>query len=38
LSQIAMALPTVLLYEASIIAVDRVVKARQGREAAASTA
>jgi sec-independent protein translocase protein TatC len=35
ISQIAMALPTVLLYEASIIAVDRVVKARQVREAAA---
>jgi sec-independent protein translocase protein TatC len=34
ISQIAMALPTVLLYEASIIAVDRVVKARQVREAA----
>ena len=37
LSQIAMALPTVLLYEASIIAVDRVVKARQLRAATAST-
>jgi sec-independent protein translocase protein TatC len=37
LSQIAMALPTVLLYEASIIAVDRVVKARQERDAAAQT-
>jgi sec-independent protein translocase protein TatC len=35
ISQIAMALPTVLLYEASIIAVDRVVKARQAQEAAA---
>jgi sec-independent protein translocase protein TatC len=35
LSQIAMALPTVLLYEASIIAVDRVVKARQARGVAA---
>jgi sec-independent protein translocase protein TatC len=37
ISQIAMALPTVLLYEASIIAVDRVVKARHAREAAAQT-
>lgn len=33
ISQIAMALPTVLLYEVSIIAVDRVVKARQGKQA-----
>jgi sec-independent protein translocase protein TatC len=37
LSQIAMALPTVLLYEASIFAVDRVVKARLERDAAART-
>ncbi len=29
ISQIAMALPTVLLYEGSILAVDRVVKARE---------
>lgn len=36
ISQISMALPTVLLYEASILAVDRVVKARQAREAAAA--
>ena len=32
LSQIAMALPTVLLYELSILAVDRVEKARGDRE------
>jgi sec-independent protein translocase protein TatC len=35
ISQIAMALPTVLLYEVSILAVDRVVAARKAREAAA---
>jgi sec-independent protein translocase protein TatC len=34
-SMMAMALPTVLLYEASIIAVDRVEKARVAAEAAA---
>lgn len=34
ISQIAMALPTLLLYEISILAVDRVVKARKEREAA----
>jgi sec-independent protein translocase protein TatC len=33
-SMIAMALPTILLYEAAIIAVDRVEKARLEREAA----
>jgi len=38
ISQISMALPTVLLYEGSIFAVDRVVKARQAREAAAASA
>jgi sec-independent protein translocase protein TatC len=32
ISQIAMALPTVLLYEASILAVDRVIRAREARE------
>ena len=37
ISQIAMALPTVLLYEASILAVDRVVRQRQQREAARDT-
>lgn len=35
ISQISMAIPTLLLYEISIIAVDRVVKMRQAREAAA---
>jgi sec-independent protein translocase protein TatC len=34
-SMIAMALPTILLYEASIYAVDRVEKARLAKEAAA---
>jgi sec-independent protein translocase protein TatC len=34
ISQISMALPTVLLYEASIWAVDRVVRQREQREAA----
>jgi sec-independent protein translocase protein TatC len=39
ISQISMALPTVLLYEASIWAVDRVVRQRQEREQrAAATA
>jgi sec-independent protein translocase protein TatC len=33
-SMIAMALPTILLYEAAILAVDRVEKARLAREAA----
>lgn len=33
ISQISMALPTVLLYELSILAVDRVIKARDEREA-----
>lgn len=37
ISQIAMALPTVLLYEASILAVDRVEKARAARNASDST-
>jgi len=37
ISQIAMALPTVLLYELSILAVDRVEKARAAREAAKSS-
>ena len=32
ISQIAMALPTLLLYEVSILAVDRVEKARAQRE------
>ena len=32
---IAMALPTVLLYEASIWIVDRIAKAREARQAAA---
>lgn len=36
ISQISMALPTILLYEASILVVDRVDKARQAREAAAA--
>jgi sec-independent protein translocase protein TatC len=36
ISQISMAMPTILLYEVSILAVDRVVKARQAREAAAA--
>ncbi len=35
-SMIAMALPTILLYEAAILAVDRVEKARLAREAAAA--
>ena len=34
-SMIAMALPTILLYEAAILAVDRVERARAAREAAA---
>ncbi|MCL4768410.1 MAG: twin-arginine translocase subunit TatC [Hyphomicrobiaceae bacterium] len=38
ISQISMALPTILLYEASILVVDRVVKARRAREAAAAAA
>ena len=38
ISQISMAVPTLLLYEASILAVDRVVKARQAREAAEASA
>jgi sec-independent protein translocase protein TatC len=37
-SMIAMALPTILLYEAGILAVDRVEKARLAREAAAAEA
>jgi sec-independent protein translocase protein TatC len=37
-SMIAMALPTILLYEAGIIAVDRVEKTRLAREAAAQAA
>jgi sec-independent protein translocase protein TatC len=36
-SMIAMALPTILLYEAGIMAVDRVEKQRLAREAAAQT-
>ena len=36
ISQIAMALPTILLYEVSILAVERVEKARLEREKAAS--
>jgi Sec-independent protein secretion pathway component TatC len=35
---IAMALPTILLYEAGILAVDRVEKARLAKEAAAAEA
>jgi Sec-independent protein secretion pathway component TatC len=35
---IAMALPTILLYEGAIFAVDRVEKARLAREAANQTA
>jgi sec-independent protein translocase protein TatC len=35
ISMIAMALPTILLYEAAILAVDRVERARLAREAAA---
>jgi sec-independent protein translocase protein TatC len=37
-SMIAMALPTILLYEGAILAVDRVEKARLAREAANQTA
>ena len=37
-SMIAMALPTILLYEAGILVVDRVEKARLAREAAAAQA
>jgi sec-independent protein translocase protein TatC len=37
-SMIAMALPTILLYEAGILAVDRVEKARLAKEAAAAEA
>jgi sec-independent protein translocase protein TatC len=37
-SMIAMALPTILLYEGAIFAVDRVEKARLAREAANQTA
>jgi sec-independent protein translocase protein TatC len=33
ISMIAMALPTILLYEAAILAVDRVERARLAREA-----
>ncbi len=33
ISQISMAVPTILLYELSILAVDRVAKARRAREA-----
>jgi sec-independent protein translocase protein TatC len=36
-SMIAMALPTILLYEAAILAVDRVERARAAREAAQQT-
>jgi sec-independent protein translocase protein TatC len=35
-SMIAMALPTILLYEGGILAVDRVEKARLAREAEAA--
>ena len=35
ISQISMAVPTILLYELSIFAVDRVAKARRAREEAA---
>lgn len=38
ISQVSMALPTILLYEASILVVDRVVKARQAREDADASA
>lgn len=37
ISQISMAVPTLLLYEVSIFAVDRVAKARRAREAASSS-
>jgi len=36
-SMVAMALPTLLLYEGAILAVDRVERARLAREAAAQT-
>ena len=36
-SMVAMALPTILLYEGAILAVDRVERARLAREAAAQT-
>ncbi|HEX5600229.1 MAG: twin-arginine translocase subunit TatC [Pseudomonadota bacterium] len=38
ISQISMALPTILLYELSILAVDRVAKARRAQEEAARSA
>ena len=37
ISQISMAVPTLLLYEVAILAVDRVVKARKSSDDAAST-
>ncbi len=37
ISQISMAVPTLLLYEVAILAVDRVVKARKAAEDASST-
>ncbi len=37
ISQISMAVPTLLLYEVAILAVDRVVKARKAAEGASST-
>ena len=37
ISQVSMAIPTILLYEASILAVDRVVKQRKDRDKASET-
>lgn len=37
ISQVSMALPTILLYELSILAVDRVIKGRQARDTGSST-